>query len=797
MFKNYLKIAFRNFAGTKLYSTINLLGLAIGLTACIFISLWVNNEMNYDSFNIYAEQIFRVEQKYFGDKVSGQYPTTGGPYASTLVEEYPEIENSVRFWKREYSVQDKNKVLHQQILFAVDNSIFEVFDYSLEKGDESTALIQPETVVLTKELAQKYFGTEDVIGKHISFIINEQLYDFTITGILKSVPANSHIQFEMLFSISSYFEFEFFDRWDSNYLYTYVLLAEGVLIADLETKFSSFMEKYRRPFFEKYLEPNATIDEIVQLKLKNVTDIHLNPTVEREIGPQGNKASVYIFSTIAILILVIACINFMNLSTARASKRAKEVGIRKSIGARSNQLYYQFLLEAIMISLIALIIALIFVWTFLPLFNQISGKEFSIGSTLSVNNLLGLLGITTLTGLISGLYPAFYLTSFEPVKVLKESKFKDSKKFVFRKYLVTAQFVISIGLIISTITINEQMKYVRAKSLGFDKENVITIPVKTGTLPDRFETFRNSLLEHSQIRNVSVSSKIPGDKIFNNTEFIFNETGKPFIFNNITSGFEFIDTYKIKMVAGRNFSRDFGEDINGSTIFNEAAVKKTGMTPEEIIGKKLDGKIIVGVVEDFHYKSLHRQIEPIVLFLNPDRIRVISVRIAPGDVNETLNYINEQFELSYSGLQFNYNFLDKNIKKLYENDEKMGNIILIFSSLSIFVACLGLFGLAAFTAEERTKEIGIRKVLGASISEIITMLSRDLLKLVFIANLFTWPIAWYLMNNWLDNFAYKTEIEWWVFLLAGSIALMIAIITVSSQSIKAALANPVESLRYE
>lgn len=782
---------------TKLYSSINLLGLAIGLAACIFISLWVNDELSYDSFNTNARRIFRIEQKYFGDEISGQFPTTGGPYASTLVEEYPEIENSVRFWKREHTVQAQQKVLHQQVLFAVDNSIFKVFDYSLEKGDENTALIEPKTVVLTKELAQKYFGTDEVIGKSITFIRGGELEDFKITGILKAVPVNSHVQFEMLCSISTYFGLEFFDRWDSNFLYTYVLLAEGVSIADLETKFVSFMEKYRRPFFEKYLEPNAPIDEIVQLKLKKVTDIHLNPTVERETGPQGNKTAVYIFSTIAILILVVACINFINLSTARANKRAKEVGLRKTIGANSNQLFHQFLLEAITISLIALIIAATLVLAFLPPFNQLSGKEFSIGLIFSVNNLLVLLGITILTGLISGLYPAFYLTSLQPVEVFKGTTFKNSRKSAFRKYLVIIQFIVSIALIISTIVISEQMKYVRDKFLGFDKENVITIPIKNRTMFDKIEKFRNSLLEHSKIRNLSVSSNIPGDIIFNDTEFIFDETGKPYVFINMTTGFEFIDTYKMKIVAGRNFSRDFGADINGAAIFNEAAVKKTGLTPEEIIGKKLDGNVIVGVVEDFHFKSLHRQIEPIVLFLNPDRIRVISVRILPGNVSETLNFINKQFELSYAGLQFDYNFLDNNINMLYKNDEKMGNIILIFSGLSIFVACLGLFGLAAYMAEERTKEIGVRKVLGASISEIIIMLSRDLLKLVLIANLFTWPIAWYFMNKWLQNFAFRIDIGWWIFLLAGGSALIIALLTVSSQAIKAALVNPIDSLRYE
>jgi len=796
MIKNYFKIAYRNFFRTKLYSSINLLGLAIGLSACIFIALWVSDEISYDSFNKYADRIYRVEQKYFTDEGIAQWPITGGPFATTLKDEYPEIENYVRFWKKEYSVQDQQKVLYEQLLFAVDNSIFDVFDYHLEKGDENKALIEPKTVVLTSELAYKYFGTDDVIGKPITFLRGGELEDFKVTGILAPVPANSHIQFEMLFSISTYFEFEFFDSWDGNYLYTYALLTEGVSISELESKFSPFMEKYKRAGFEEFLKPGAPIDDFVQLKLRNITSIHLNPGPEWEIGPQGSKASVYIFSTVAILILIIASINFMNLSTARANRRAKEVGLRKTIGANMYQLFKQFLSESISISLIAMFIAIAIVWLFLPYFSQLSGKEFSVESFFGLNNILILLGITIFTGLLSGLYPAFYLTSFRPAEVLK-GVLKNSGKSVFRKYLVAIQFVISIGLIISTLTINEQMKYVRIKSLGFDKENVIVMPVQNRSMSENIQLFKNSLLQHSRITDLSISSNAPTELYYSDKEFVFEETDKSFMFIYIGVGFDFIDTYKINLFAGRNFSRNYGTDTTGTIILNEAAVTKIGISPDDIVGKILNGNKVIGVVKNFHFKSLHKQVEPLVLVLNHQNAQVISARITPGEVEDPLNYIKTQFEASYPGLPFRYAFLDDNLNMQYRSDEKMANIFMVFSVLSIIIACLGLFGLAAFTAEERTKEIGVRKTLGASIMSIILLLIKDFSKWILVANLFAWPITYYFMDMWLQDFAYKTEISIWTFTISGLLVLFIAVTTVAYQSVRASIANPVDSLKYE
>lgn len=803
--KNYIKIALRNLFRNRLYSLINILGLAIGMAACLMIYLWVKDELSYDRFHQDAERIYRVERKFDFRDMHGQSPVTSGPYGPALVSDYMEIENFTRLDRDELSIKDHRNIFRKQQLIFADNSVFEIFDFRLESGDQQTALTQPKSMVLTRESALKYLGTEDAIGESLTLDWNGTLTDFQITGILEDVPSNSHVHFDVLASLSSYPE-ERMSVWFNNFLYTYVLLREGISVKDLEQKFSTFLTKYMAADFTSVVGPETDINDVFQLKLYPLLDIHLYPSEQWEIEPQGSVTSVYVFSAIALLILTIACINFMNLSTARANKRAKEVGIRKTIGAYTRQLWGQFLGESVLLAIIALILGGLLIRLFIPVFNSISDKSLSVTSLFQINNWLILIGITLITGLLAGMYPAFYLTAFKPALVLKGSALSGTGKSTFRRGMAVFQFIISIALIISTFIIYRQMVYIQNRSLGFDKENVVILPADSNTVRQNIEAYRNTLTQDTRVKSVAVSSNVPGSAMFSDNVFKRDNSDEIFSLTFMYTDYEFVDTYAFQMSHGRNFSKDFSTDIQGAVILNQAAVKEIGYASDEVVGKKLyrfidvdefKEKTIIGVVEDFHFKSLHRIIEPCLLILNPDEYRVISVRIMPGNVRGTIDFIRQKWAEIFPEEHFEYSFLDNRINLLYESEGKMQNIFLIFSSLSIFVACLGLFGLATFTAEERTKEIGVRKVLGASASNILFLLSKEFAKWVLVANIIAWPVAYYMMNRWLQNFAYKETIGLWPFIISAILALIVALFTVSYQSIKAALTDPVDSLRYE
>jgi putative ABC transport system permease protein len=802
MFKNYLKIAYRYFTGHKLFSFINVFGLAIGISTCTIISLWVQRELSYDRFHKNAHRIYRIERELFRDNAYSRWPITGGAYKQALIDDFPEIENAVRFWGREFSIKDNKNFVHRKGMFAVDNSIFEIFDFELEKGDETTALIKPRSVVLTRDNALKFLGTDDVIGKSLSFEWEGEQVDFEITGILKEVPQNSHVQFDMLISISSYPN-DRFSGWRSNYLFTYILASENTTRSDLEEKLKTFVSNRLEPHYGDLLSQGLGIHEVLKMHLFPITDIHLYPSPNWEIGAGGSMTSVYIFSSIAILILIIACINFMNLSTAGANKRAKEVGLRKTIGAHKSQLRMQFIQESVLLAVIALFVAIALVSLFIPAYNKIFDDTLSMNSLLLSKNLIMLIGITLVVGFLAGLYPAFYLTKFEAAGILKSSPMLGSGKSIFRRNMVVVQFIISITLIIGTLTVYEQMKYIQTKSLGFDKENVILLPVRSQQIVQSYKSFRNELLSHSQIQSLAVSSDLPGETFYSNTNFASREQANdPVMTIVLMTDYDFVGTYGMEVVAGRSFSREFISDTSGTIMLNEAAVQRFGWDPQEAIGKDLSffrgtvGKI-VGVVKDFNFRSLHTKVEPMALILAPNYISAISVRIQPGNIKRTIDFIQQKWESTFPGELFEFSFLDNRMNQLYENEMKMQNIFIIFSCFSIFVACLGLFGLSVFIAAERTKEIGIRKVLGASIGKIILLLSKEFIAWIIIANIVAWPFAWFIMNKWLQNFAYRVDIGIWIFILSASLALIIALITVSYQSIKAAVANPVESLRYE
>jgi len=802
MFKNYLKIAYRNFIRYKLFSFINVLGLAIGIATCTIISLWVQRELSYDRFHKNAHRIYRIERELFRDNAYSRWPITGGAYKQALIDDFPDIENAVRFWRREFSIKDHKNFVHRQSMFAVDNSIFEIFAFDLEKGDESTALIKPKSVVLTRDNALKFLGTDDVLGKSLRFEWNGEPVDFEITGMMKEVPRNSHVHFDMLISISSYSE-DRFRYWRDNYLFTYILAAENTTKNDLEEKLKTFVSSRLEPHYGDLLSQGLGIHEVLKIHLFPLTDIHLHPSPTWEIGAGGSMTSVYIFSSIAVLILIIACINFMNLSTACANKRAKEVSLRKTIGANKNQLRMQFIQESLLLALIALGFAIGLISLFIPAYNNIFDDNLSMNTLWQAKNLIWLIGTTLLVGFLAGLYPAFYLTHFDPTGVLKSNPLRGSGKPIFRRNMVVIQFIISIALIIGTLTVYNQMQYIQTRSLGFDKENVVLLPVRSQRVAQSYAGFRNELLANSQIQSLAVSSDLPGEKFISNTYFTTRDrVNEPVSLIILTTDYYFVDTYRMDLAAGRIFSRAFRSDTSGTIMLNEAAVQRFGWIPEEAIGKDLSfwgnvvGKI-VGVVKDFNFRSLHTQVEPMALILDPGYISEISVRIKPGNIRRTIDLIQQKWEKAFPGELFEFSFLDNRLNQLYENEMKMQNLFIIFSCFSIFVACLGLFGLSVFIAAERTKEIGIRKVLGASISKIILLSSKEFLLWIIIANIVAWPLAWFGMNKWLQNFAYRVDIGIWIFILSASLALIIALITVSFQSIKAALANPVESLRYE
>lgn len=802
MLWNHLKIAYRNFKRHKLYSFINVFGLAIGLSICMIISLWVLRELSYDSFHKNANRIYRVERELFRDNLYSRWPITGGRYRQALIDDYPEIENAVRFWRREFAIKDYKNSIHRQEMFAVDNSVFEMFDFGLEEGDEQTALKEPRTVVLTRENAVKYFGTGDAAGKSLSFEWEGEPLDFKVTGILKEVPENSHIHFDMLISIASYKEEPYTD-WRSNYLYTYVQVRENTSRQDLEEKLKTFVTRRLEPEYGDLLIQGRSIHEVLKMHLFPIRDIHLHPAADWEVEPGGNILSVYIFSSIAILILIIACMNFVNLSTARASKRAKEVSLRKTIGAEKRQLRIQFIQESVLLAFASLFLAIVMSSLFIQAYNGIFAENLSLSVFLQLKNLIILVGATFAVGVLAGLYPAYYLTRFEPAGVLKGGPLAASGKSVFRRNMVIIQFSISIMLIVGVLTVYKQMRFIQTRSLGFDKENVVIIPVRSQQIAQNYGAFQNELMQNPQIISASASSEVPADSHYSNSYVNPPESDEPISMILFSSDYDYVETYRMEVIAGRAFSRDFSTDTEGTIMLNESAAQRIGWTPEEAIGKKLEGGYsdsptqVVCVVKNFNFKSLRREVEPMALFLYPHYIREISVRIMPGDIGKTLNFIQTKWEDAFPGEQFEYSFLDNRINQLYASEKKMQNIFIIFSSLSILVACLGLLGLVSFTAELKIKEIGIRKVLGASTVSVVLLLSKEFIKWIILANIVAWPLAWFMMNKWLQNFAYRENIGWIIFLLSGFVTMLIAIFTFIFQTVKTACANPVDSLRYE
>lgn len=806
MLRTYFKIALRNLKRHKLFSAINILGLAIGIATCLIIMLFVNNELSYDRYNKNADRMVRV---FFQGNVQGEKlneSTVMPPVAQTLKADFPEVEDATRI--RDYGkprLAYGEKSFKDDALAFVDSNFFQVFTLPLTEGDAKTALAEPNTIVITRALAKKYFGSENPMGKVVKFK-DGSFAPFKVTGVIDKVPVNSHFNFELFASMAGLPEASE-PSWMTSNFYTYLVLPADYDYKQLEAKLPQVVEKYMGPQLLQAM--GMTLAQFsakgnnIGLFLQPLTDIHLRSDFANDLSPAGDISYIYIFGAIALFMLLIACINFMNLSTAGASKRAREVGIRKVLGSMKMELVRQFLVESIFITAIALILAIVFMYLALPVFNDLSGQTLTLDFSDHPLLLPGLLLFVLLIGMIAGSYPAFYLSSFKPVTVLK-GEFTAGKKSVrLRSGLVVFQFLISIILIVSTTVVYKQLSYIQSKKLGYNKEQVMVLP--TWMLGKNSEVFRQQLLNDPRVVSVSRSGFLPAGPSNNNNFFIWAGQNSTQLIKTLRYDVDenYIPTLGIQLLSGRNFSKDFANDSSG-IILNQAAAKVLGW------GENANGHIIstytnrgekitynvIGIVKDFHFRSLHERISPLVMVLAPDPGTMI-VKLKTEDVAGLLARVKTQWAKMGAEEPLSYSFLDERFNNTYQSEQKIGLILGIFAGLTIFVACLGLFGLATFTAEQRTKEIGIRKVLGASVAQITTLLSKDFFRLVLIAILIASPIAWYAMNKWLQDFAYRITIEWWVFALAGLLAILIAVLTVSFQAIKAALANPVKSLRTE
>jgi len=798
MIKNYLKIAFRNMKKHKSYSFINIIGLAIGMACCILIMAYIFHELSYDRFHKNADRIYRMGTHFDFAGTDTRAAVSNLPPAVLMKQEFPEVVDFVRFRRYHYRtlVEYKENRFFEDDIFYADASIFEVFSFSLIRGDIYRVLDKPHTIVITRDMANRYFGTEDPIGKIIRLDNRE---DFTITGIMENIPSNSHMSFEMLCSLETLFSHQpiLRERWMGDFNnYTYLLLREDLDPAIIESKFPALIDRHIGHIL-KAVEGN------LEFFLQPVGDIHLHSNVVGEIGGNSDIAYIYIFSAIVLFILLIACINFMNLSTARSAHRAKEVGMRKVLGSHRTQLIKQFLGESTTYSIIAFFLALLLVGLVLPVFRSISGAQIQFGFFGISWVLFILFGFIFFVGLVAGSYPAFFLSAFRPIRVLRGQAATGRKNSLFRNGLVVFQFSISIILIISTGIIMKQLKFMREQRLGFNKEHVVVLEIIDDSIRRSLDTIKAELKQHPGVVNVAITSHVPGQGARHNA---FMREGSQYsesiMMGAISIDHDFIETLDMELVAGRNFSPEMITDQNQSVLINETASRQLGW--DDPLGKRITElteteitKTVIGVVRDFHIMSLRNEIEPVVIENEPNPFNFVAIRIQPGRISETMDFLEKKWEsIDFTG-PFDYFFLDESFDSQYRAEERLRTLFSYFTMFAILIACLGLFGLASYTAEQRSKEIGIRKVLGASVSEVVLLLSRAFTKWVLIANLFAWPVSWFVMRRWLQNFAYRTELGITSFVFSGLLAFLIALMTVGYQAMKTARANPAEALKYE
>ncbi|CCH51920.1 protein of unknown function DUF214 [Fibrisoma limi BUZ 3] len=785
MLRNYLKIAWRNIAKSKTFSFINVLGLALGMTCSLLILLWVQDERSINRFHANGPRLYQVleNQQWTGNDISTT-PATPGPLAPALVAEVPEVEKAVKItWEEERLLSLGEKAYKEKGRFA-STDLFQIFTFPLLHGNGKTAITGPTSIVISEKVALKFFGKTDVVGRIIRLDNKE---DRQITGVMQDIPETSSLKFDFVLPLEPFEkENQWLTKWDNNGIRTFALLHANADVNRVNAKILDFVHKH---------EKNVTT---IKMFLFPFEDGYLYSKFTNGKPDGGRIEYVRLFTIVAIFILIIACINFMNLATARSAKRAKEVGIRKVVGAERSFLIGQFIGEAILTAGMALIFAILLVQVLLPVFNKLTEKQISIDYS-NPFYWLTLLGLALVTGIVSGSYPALFLSSLQPVRILKGTLRFKAGAVLFRQGLVVFQFALSLLLIIGTLIAGRQVDYIRTKNLGLDRENVVYMALE-GDLPKRFDVFKQELLQAPGIQSVTSSGSDPL-AIGNSTigvEWKGKDPNDKTLFTQMPISYDFINTMKIKLLDGRDFSKDFITDSTNYLV-NEEAARRMGMKAP--VGQDLKfwnkpGKII-GLMKNFHLNSLRVAIEPLILRLDTTYNSTVIIRTRPGETEKAIASMQTLSKKHNPAYPFAYEFADDSFEKQYKSETLIGKLANYFAILAIFIACLGLFGLAMFTAEQRTKEIGVRKVLGASIPSIVTLLSRDFLRLVLIAIVIATPVAWYSMSQWLQDFKYRIDIEWWMFVVAGLMAIAIALFTVSFQSIKAALMDPVKSLRAE
>lgn len=800
MFKNLFKIALRNIFKDKVYSAINILGLTIGITCSMFLFMYILDELSYDHYHTNANNVYRIVSNIKEPDNAFTWAVAQVPMAQELRNNYPEVTNAVRFYGTGRTLyKNGDKQFNEEEFFLTDSTVFDMFTYDFIAGDMNTALDNPFSIVLTESIAKKYFGgATEALSQSLQ---NQRNEEYKITGVIKDVPYNSHFRFDALISRSTQ-QGSDGGSWGNFGVFTYIQLPEGYDLSKMYASLDKIVKERVNPIFEQY---NIKIS----YELQRITDIHLHSKIQDEAEEGGDISVIYIFGAVSAFMLIIACINYMNLATARSANRAKEVGVRKVMGSQRKQLIMQFITESVVLTMIALILSVILIYALLPSFNGLANKHLPFSYILQAPVILTLLGVTIFSGVIGGSYPAFYLSGFNPVSVLKGKLATRGGSVIFRRILVVLQFSISIFMLISTLVVFDQLTYMRNKDLGFDKERVVKLTLSERGLRQKADVLVQRLKQSSEVAGVGTSTSVPGEGVGKLLLKVEDNEGKLVdrgidLFN---ADFDFVKTMGMDIVQGRDFSRDVSSDTTYAVLVNEAMVKR--MAWSDPIGKKFifQGggpnntdveKRVVGVLKDYHQNSLYDQIEPIMVILDDENYYVL-VRTEEGDVKQSLAAVENIWRDLFPNNTFQYEFLDQDFNSQYKADEKRSLIFTVFSSLTILIACLGLIGLAAFTTEQRTKEIGVRKVIGASVSGLVALVSKEFFILVGIGMVIAFPFAWYFTDNWLQNFAYRIELkgEWLTFLTSALIAFIITLLTVGYHVMRAAHTNPVKSLRDE
>ncbi len=810
MFKNYLKIAWRNLLKNRTFSIINIAGLAIGLACFILIVLYVMHEISYDRFHAKADRIYRINSDIRFGGTDLKLAVCSDPMGATLKKDFPQVEQYTRLYNSSGSklIKKGNEFINEQAVVHADSTFFDVFTFPAISGDIKTALNEPNTVVLTKSAAEKYFGSTEAVGKMLETDDNNSTL-YKVTAIINDMPENSHFRFDFLFSMDNV-QYGWGNYLSHNFQ-TYIVLQKGTSAREFEKNFTGLIDKYILPQARQFMDISSMDDfkktgNKLDYSLMPMTSIHLRSDRFPELGVNGNLQYVYIFSAAALFILLIACVNFMNLSTARSANRAREVGIRKVLGTEKRSLVGQFLTESTLMVFLGMVIAVAIAALSIGYFNNMSGVNLSITALFQPGYIAFLLLLAIATGVLAGLYPAFFLSGFKPITVLKGKITKGKSRDLFRSSLVVFQFFTSIVLIVGTIVVFRQLNYIQTKKIGFNKEQLLIVN-GTGALKTQADAFRNEVAKLSGVKGSSFATYLPvsnssrSDNTFS-TEAVMNEKNG-FNMQVWNVDYDYIPTLGMEIAKGRNFSREFGSDSTG-LIINEATAKIIGV--DNPVGRKLytsdnngpnnTAYTIIGVVKNFNFESLRQNIGPLCMRLGNNKSSA-AFKVSTSDLKGLLTSIEKQWKEMAPEMPFSYQFLDEAFDSMYRAEQRVSNVALSLAALAIFIACLGLFGLATYMAEQRTKEIGVRKVLGASVSNIVSMLSLDFAKLVLIGAVIAFPVAWYAMDRWLQDFAYRVNLGWWIFLLAAAITLLIALMTVIVQAIKAAIANPVKSLRTE